>query len=238
MRRTLAALACSLALYAPAVAIVGDAPPAEWTMVRPTVMVRSQRGACSGIVVAQNLVLTAAHCVTAVADYFIVGYIAGLTGARPFRLAEVATIVLHPQYSPATGARADIALLKLTKPLPTDFVSVFLTPHYVRAGDRVIVVGYGLGKQNDHQSVGIPRMAMLVVTHSNANQFTLKDQNGDKISGCGGDSGAPVFAARRVYALVGVVSGGGCGTETLATAFAGHRTWLIETARTLSSPVD
>src|SRR5258708_27525692 len=101
------ALAAFLCASAPAAGIVGDAPSAEWTIARPTVMVFSSDGACSSVVLAQDFVLTAAHCVTSTGPFKIVGHLA----AVPYQLADVTEIATHPQFSWPT---ADLALLKLS----------------------------------------------------------------------------------------------------------------------------
>src|SRR5262245_2221203 len=108
-------------LRAPAGALVGDAAFAEWTMARPTVMVYvpERRGACSGVVLAQDLVLTAAHCVGS-ADFKAGGFIAGYIAGGLFRLANIAEVVSHPKYSEA-ARETDLALLKLSAPLTTTF---------------------------------------------------------------------------------------------------------------------
>src|SRR5262245_9663656 len=117
----LAMLLSCLVPGAPAGALVGDAAPAEWTMARPTVMVYmpERRGACSGVVLAQDLVLTAAHCVGS-ADFKAGGFIAGYIAGGLFRLANVAEVATHPKYSEA-ARETDLALLKLSAPLTTTF---------------------------------------------------------------------------------------------------------------------
>src|SRR5262249_61484920 len=129
------ALAIFLAASAPAAGLVGDASPAEWTIARPSVMVFTSGGACSGVVLAQDLVLTAAHCVVARTNVTIVGHLADV----PYQLADVTEIATHPQFSWPT---ADLALLKLSQPLPTAFAPAFLDKRSVVPGDRLIVVGY------------------------------------------------------------------------------------------------
>lgn len=134
MDRSALALAIFLCGSAPAPALVGDASPAEWTIARPTVMVFRPDGPCSGVVVAQDLVLTAAHCVVATSGFKIVGHLA----AVPYHLADVTEVALHPQFSwPKFGwPAADLALLKLSKELPTGFAPAFLDKRPVVLGDR------------------------------------------------------------------------------------------------------
>ena len=73
MRCTLAAIACAVSLSTSAGAIVGDAQPAESPIIRPAVMIWSSRGGCSGAVLGQALLLTAAHCVNAATQIIVCG---------------------------------------------------------------------------------------------------------------------------------------------------------------------
>ena len=237
MDRSALALAIFLCGSAPAPALVGDASPAEWTIARPTVMVFRPDGPCSGVVVAQDLVLTAAHCVVATSGFKIVGHLA----AVPYHLADVTEVALHPQFSwpKFSWPAADLALLKLSKELPTGFAPAFLDKRSVVLGDRLVVVGYGVGTQGDAYTAGRPRMATFVVTNTSDNLLTLRDAAGDALSTCGGDSGAPAFIIRGgVPALAGVVSGGICADYSLVTPFSSYREWVWGTARRLGSPLD
>ena len=218
-----------------AAALVGDAPPAEWTIARPAVMVYSSDGRCSGVVLAQDLVLTAAHCVTATTNFKIVGHLATVL----YQLADVTDIGAHPEFSTAVWPTPDLALLKLSKPLPTGFAPAFLSARPIAVDDRLIVVGYGVATKGDRQSGGTLRMATLIVTDRSDKLVTLRDASAGAISGCSGDSGAPVFAIRAgVPALVGVVSRGHCRTFTEVIPLAPYRDWMLETARRFGSPLD
>jgi hypothetical protein len=236
MDRPALAFAIFLSASAPAAGLVGDAPPAEWTIARPAVMVYSSDGRCSGVVLAQDLVLTAAHCVIATTNFKIVGHLAAVL----YRLADVTEVGTHPEFSTAVWPTPDLALLKLSKPLPTGFAPAFLgTPRPIAVDERLIVVGYGAATQGDRQSGGTPRMATLIVTDRSDKLLTLRDASAGAIGACIGDSGAPVFAIRGgVPALVGVVSKGYCSTLTLVIPLAPYRDWMLETARRLGSSLD
>jgi Trypsin len=74
-------------------------------------------------VLAQDLVLTAAHCVVATSALKIVGHLA----AVPYHLADVTEVALHPEFSwpKFSWPAADLALLKLSEKLPTGFAPGF-----------------------------------------------------------------------------------------------------------------
>src|SRR5205085_6393559 len=102
----------------PADAMVGGAgaPPGE--IARSVVLIVGSRGnSCSGVALAPDLVLTAAHCVLPGADYKIVEFDA----AHQPQLRDVASITAHPKFELkamlAHRATADVALVKLAAPL-------------------------------------------------------------------------------------------------------------------------
>ncbi len=229
----------------PAWAIAGDAAPADAVTARNVVMISSSRGTCTGAPLGQDLVLTAAHCVINASNLKILGHDASL----PSTPSDVAQIARHPKFKldvPAAQqpAAPDLALLRLSKHLPTRFAPAPLTLRPVAVGDRVIVVGYGVAAHGDSKTAGTARMAMLIVVGQSGNRFSLRDQTSygedGGLAACSGDSGAPAFAIRGgVPALFGLVSGGsaGCGGVTIVTPLGPHHDWLVETARKLGSPI-
>ena len=75
MLRVLLPLACLTLPIASAAAMVGGAPPASDGAGRSVVMLTGSHGTfCSGVALARDLVLTAAHCVPAGADYKLIEF--------------------------------------------------------------------------------------------------------------------------------------------------------------------
>jgi secreted trypsin-like serine protease len=225
-------------------AIVGDAPLADETVARYAVMVYSARGGpCTGVVLAQDLVLTAAHCVFATAKITIVGPVAG----RLFRLADVVQTISHPRYDLyallAKDRAADLALLKLANPLRNTFGPAFLSPRPIPPRARLAIVGYGMSTVGDRATSGTARMTMLIVNSQSGDVLLLSEPvsfgGTRQLGGCGGDSGAPAFAMTGgVPVLVGIVWGGDrCGGITVVTPLWPYRDWLLETANQLGSPL-
>src|SRR5499427_7293710 len=96
----------------PPLAMVGGAPPAGPDIAPHVVLLVGSRGnSCSGVVIARDLVLTAAHCVLPGADYKLVTFDA----AHQPQFKDIATVARHPQFNLATllahRATADVALL-------------------------------------------------------------------------------------------------------------------------------
>src|SRR5258708_4067675 len=133
----LIALFVVLASSLPAAAIVGGAPAAPPGIARAVVLIVGSRGNfCSGVALARDLVLTAAHCVLPGADYKIVEY----DSARQPQLRDVKSVSAHPKFDLKTmlahRATADVALLKLAAPLASAMPAALNGPGFtVAPGD-------------------------------------------------------------------------------------------------------
>lgn len=253
MLRRFAALACLLTLGHPASAMVGGAPAVNVSDFRSEVMILSGRGnLCTGVVLKQDLVLTAAHCIEPGLSYKLYE----LDAERKPVFRDLAKTVVHPQFSKATfdanRATADIALLKLAAPLPARFAPAMLaTPRArVAIGESFTVVGYGVTAPRDNHSAAVLRRAALVATGVPGNlQLRLFDPatKGERpgLGACTGDSGGPVYEEREGKRLIyGVVSWTtapkmeeGCGGVTGVTPVELYMKWIVETARKLGGPL-
>src|SRR6516165_7810670 len=94
----LPSLAAAIALLSvfPAAALVGGAPKANQSIARYVVMVvGSDKTFCSGVVIARDLILTAAQCIHPATSYKIVGFDA------PRALKNVASTIVHPDWDSA-----------------------------------------------------------------------------------------------------------------------------------------
>src|SRR2546422_8895946 len=130
-----------------AFALVGGAPTASGEIARHAVLIVGSRGtSCTGSAIARDLVLTAAHCVMPGAVYKLVEFDA----ARRPTLKDIVRVEQHPQFDLQTllahRATADVALMKLTAPLPAEFAPAPLGAGggAVAVGDRFTVAGFGV----------------------------------------------------------------------------------------------
>jgi secreted trypsin-like serine protease len=239
------------ALATPALAISGNAPPASGFAVQAIVMIVDSRGGfCTGTAIAQDLVITAAHCVARQATYRVrISKEGGVT--------DVETTRSHPGFSMANyvknRATADVALVKLKSPLPQSIVPASLGgTRRVAVGEMMIVAGFGATQDGKAFGIGEPRMAPLVVTGQPGSlQIRLQDPTTRNASiglgSCTGDSGGPAFGRKNADdgEVMGVVSWStapkneaGCGGLTGLTPLLNYRSWIINTARTLGSPLE
>jgi secreted trypsin-like serine protease len=245
LQRRLLIVAFAL-IASPASAIVGGGSVPSEQIARAVVTILGSRGTfCSGTAIAQDIVLTVAHCVLPGADYKVI-----IPGETPPRLLDVKRIAAHPQFSVqailAHRASADVALLQLTTPLPASKspapIGAPLLP--VQPGARLTIAGVGVAKRGDGKTGGSIRAAELSVTGKPGTlQIRLADPLTNNLreglGACTGDSGAPAFEMQSGRAvIIGVVSWStgasntdGCGGLTGVTPLVLYRDWILRTAR-------
>jgi hypothetical protein len=220
----------------PALALVG-ADIADRTVQRYTVVIASQKGRCSGVVLAQDIVLTAAHCILPGEKFNVGGTIGG--GNQPlqaFLFSPVDQAIIHPLYKPADSGSPDLAMLKLAKPLPDRFIPATLNARGLSVGDDLIAAGFGKTAERNSRPGAVLRMVLLRVSDSFRGWVMLASVGDDASGGAGGDSGGPMFSYRGgMHSLVGIIVAVSP-TRTKAVALSAHYDWIKETMAKLSTP--
>ncbi|HXY90790.1 MAG TPA: S1 family peptidase [Xanthobacteraceae bacterium] len=243
MRRRLAiALVAALAGFLPAHAINGGrAAPAD--IAAQTAQIVSTRGSiCSAAVIARDLLLTAGHCVQPKADYAV-----SINEGTGPRVVPVARIVLHPRYDPhqfeTRKPSPDIAILKISEPLPARFHAVRLATERTlpKPGDTFTLAGYGFSVDGDPNTVGKAHVVTLAAVGTTGGiMVRISAGNGSSAGACTGDSGGPVFRGAELVAVIGWIKtpeGRNCGSVTGATLVALERDWIVATARALGTTI-
>lgn len=227
-------------------AMVGGAPSAEAGLGRAVVTVVGSRGNfCSGVLIAPDVVLTAAHCVPADATTKVVAYDA----QRQPKLLDVRRVASHPRYN-SRGianhrASADVALLQLAAPMAGKSPAPLGIPREpIVAGARFTIAGIGVTRLGDGKSGGTARAATLIATgRPGTLQIRLVDpatnNTREGLGACTGDSGGPVFENQDGHSVViGVISwstgannAAGCGGLSGVTPLTLYRDWIDRTAQ-------
>jgi V8-like Glu-specific endopeptidase len=176
-------------------------------IVRP-----DQQTLCSGTLIADDTVLTAAHCV----EDEDPAQLSFVIGAEPKKVAgfPIAHWSQHPRYAGARRGAYDIALLQLREPVagvtPLPYRKAPL-PVYFRG--RLTFVGYGNNDGVAKTGAGIKRCVRMPI--SRVEDSTFQNQTRGRNS-CHGDSGGPVLDYRNgKWEIVGVIASGDSQCERL-----------------------
>ena len=232
----LLAAAAACAAGSPARSLVGPASE-DRTFAGHVVMVLQRgvdrAGFCTGVVVAPQAVLTAAHCITAIKDMRI--HYRDDSG-KPV-LLEVRAVATHPGYRADAIAKRivsiDLALVETQTPLEPRFSPAPLDDSgTVAVGQSLRIVGYGVGREGQGASAGVLRSAPLQVRAPlSAVLLWAEDPNGAGAGGCTGDSGGPILSGdgAKVLAITTWSAGTGgkrCGAVTQGPLLAPQRGWI------------
>jgi hypothetical protein len=239
-------LAClfGMVLTAPVFALVGPAREApEFAPYVVTVLDKTGGGSsgggasfCTASVIAPDVVLTAAHCVSNLSNTRV--FFRG--GHSQLVLFDVASIAVHPEFRPKIGRKhlisIDLALLRLAEPLPATFKPIELTDSGpVATGQPFRMAGFGRANESVSGTSGVLRAGVLVASGPKSPVLLwLADPDGAGLGGCTGDSGAPVLAIGQP-ALVAVAirakgnDGHSCGAMTEAVLIGPQMPWVRKT---------
>ncbi|PIE19494.1 MAG: hypothetical protein CSA65_02355 [Proteobacteria bacterium] len=136
---------------------------------------------CTGTLVGQRTVLTAAHCIKQIAS------VAFEVGGGSYSVAQT---IPHPSYT-SNPTRNDIAVLLLSQS-----PSVSPTPVATRApwvGLQLTLIGFGITGDGNNDS-GVKRMARNSVAEVQPVRINIRGTGGSMGNICNGDSGGPAFA--------------------------------------------
>jgi hypothetical protein len=239
-----AILAClsGIVLTVPVFALVGPAREApEFAPYVVTVLDKIGNGSggggdpsfCTASVIAPDVVLTAAHCVSNLSDTQV--FYRG--GQGRLVLFDIAAIAVHPEFRPKIGRKhlisIDLALLRLAEPLPPAFKPIELADSDpVATGQPFRMAGFGRADESVSGTSGVLRAGILVASGPKSPVLVwLTDPDGTGLGGCTGDSGAPVLAIGQL-ALVAVAirakgsNGYSCGAMTEAVLIGPQMPWI------------
>ena len=237
MRKILAVLAIAMSATSTQAVVGPSTQDGRYAAHAIMILKRSaaKAGYCSGVVVARDIVLTAAHCVGDPANLRV--HFRDSAG-QPV-LLKVAEVAVHPGFrANAKEARVrtvDLALVRSAEPLPASFVAAQLDETgAVEVGAAFTIAGFGIARENAPETSGTLRNGALVARAPLSKVLLWAKDRGDSGTGaCTGDSGAPIFDATgtKVVAITAWADGAGkalCGKLTQGTLVAPQRGWISE----------
>jgi secreted trypsin-like serine protease len=180
---------------------------------------------CTGTILNDQSVLTAAHCIASPQEMLVV-FGPNVKSAAPDKRRKVLSYKRHPT--------ADLAIVHFTGGLPDGYSPVTLmnSGHSVRAGSEVLMMGYGVTDGLRHKGAGVLRETRSLVLNFTSNAIVT---DGRQSSVCFGDSGGPAFVQSEggEWSQVGVahaVSDQACDQASIHTRVFPYEAWIRESS--------
>ncbi len=214
---------------APVGAVVGGAEHGGPLAQASVMVLSSNGGVCTAVVVAPDALLTAAHCATGAAEHRV--HFRDEAG-QPVMIEPVAKAV-HPGYDArADEARRrsiDLALLRVGEPLPARFATATLSAAKPPRDAGLTVGGYGVSREGEARSTGTFRTAAIRAVEPYGESRILLWAEGSGAGACQGDSGGPITAGGPVVAVTSWSTGArgrACGGLTQGILLGPQRDWI------------
>lgn len=215
------------------VKVVGGSPTlADSLLAKQTVAIFSNDGTqlCTGSLIADKVVLTAAHCKVRVGASVKLG--PDLTDSTAERVAVV-KVSTHPCFEDK-GEAFDLAVIELADAV-VGGQSVKLPDGRQSAGDAVIAAGFGQTGLNASLSQKLMQVEQVIADVGGYSPqmlvVTAQDRSLDQTL-CHGDSGGPSFRREEPTVQVGVTqgsSGEACHDTAKLVEVWSHREWITRT---------
>lgn len=191
------------------------------------VMTTTYDGLCTGTLISDTVVLTAAHCIKGGID-------AGQTGGRVYfgsggsedwiATRNITDLFAHRFYEGGLSSGYDIGLIRLASPAPVDITPLPLNPYALDEsyiGAQIRTVGFGANYSDpdgqNQSGFGTKRQVQHAILDVNSERIVTGDS---AVNTCQGDSGGPTFMRiNDVEYIIAVTSFGaqGCRGESEQT---------------------
>lgn len=229
--------------------IGGTDVPASDSIATSTVLLvgklREGQYICTGSLIAPDIIVTAAHCVTApAADMRVVFALAVGPNNKPdpSRVFPVAGYTPNPNYKGEHfqgSDMGDIAVIRIKRPLPNGYAPAALLPPTANlsAGQNAVLAGFGITSAATQAGAGTLRRTSALIQGPAGKTEVVVDESHQHGS-CSGDSGGPAFVqVDGKLVLWGVTSRGDvdCSRQGVYTRIGAYTDWLASASAELRS---
>lgn len=209
---------------------------------------------CTGSLLRNNLVLTAAHCIPKEASQLFIIFTADIPNAKTaadleIRRVDKAEASTYWEKSEGLGKdQGDIALIHYVGETPTGFKpATMLTNSKLLVKDApVILTGYGISDGVQKVGSGVLRATYVSIADPayGTSEITLDQRSGR--GACHGDSGGPAYVYNKTnntYHLWGITSRGldddddDCSKLVIYTNISAHSAWIKAASKRLTTSI-
>jgi secreted trypsin-like serine protease len=224
----------------------GTTVGARDTIAASTVALRAGGALCTASLVANDLAITAAHCVTGGVSVSQMRIVFGASTSAPIAVARVTGAVttriwgtVEDEDAPDHG---DIAMVRFSGGLPAGFrpARILWDTSVLQDGGTATLAGYGITRTHPHTGSGRLRKVDVEIANATHGETEILFDQRDGRGACHGDSGGPAFAeVDGELLLFGVTNrgfdddGDTCARFGVYTKIAAYREWVQAAVRAL-----
>lgn len=194
------------------------------------------QGLCTGTLIADDTVLTAAHCVEGDSERITIIFGLRVKGVTPDHMREADAYVRHSRWTKASSSgasdtgRGDLAVVHFAGGVPPGYQAVDLVEKSFvpQMNSAVVLAGYGVTNGERGSGAGVLRQTKTIVVGDLSPTETITD--GRKSSVCFGDSGGPAFVVNGTrlvqWGIASSVTNHACNEASIHTNVMPYRAWI------------
>lgn len=164
---------------------------------------------CSGSLIANNVVLSAAHCIGQIPKYMIIIFDVNAEAILQ-NAGSLKALLAHPKVRQVEKAvvsatwktrqnedkdTGDVSVLKFTGAAPKGYVpaKMLTDPSALKNGAAVTLAGYGITKGQPQTGTAVLRQVQVSIADTSFSKTEIKIDQTSGHGACHGDSGGPAF---------------------------------------------
>lgn len=193
---------------------------------------------CTGTILDEQTILTAAHCVDHSPEKMVVVFDTKVKGVAKENLRHADTYLQNPRWAKGGEHAGDIAVVHFTGGLPKSYQPVQLATRgqKLEEGSEVTMVGYGMSNVKKESGGGVLRETKTTIVGKKAPDQIATD--GHTSSVCFGDSGGPAFSEANgelvQWGVAHSVLNRECNETSLHTDIIPYEAWIRESMKRLA----